>query len=35
MGGQGYASTRDYFDLPTMSVETWRTEGLNGAKRGR
>lgn len=25
MGGQGYASTRDYFDLPTMSVETWRT----------
>lgn len=26
MGGQGYASTRDYFDLPTMSVETWRNE---------
>jgi flavin reductase (DIM6/NTAB) family NADH-FMN oxidoreductase RutF len=24
MGGQGYASTRDYFDLPTMSVEQWR-----------
>jgi flavin reductase (DIM6/NTAB) family NADH-FMN oxidoreductase RutF len=33
MGGQGYASTRDYFDLPTMSVETWRREGLNGAER--
>jgi flavin reductase (DIM6/NTAB) family NADH-FMN oxidoreductase RutF len=26
MGGQGYASTRDYFDLPTMSVETWRAD---------
>lgn len=24
MGGHGYASTRDYFDLPTMSVEQWR-----------
>jgi flavin reductase (DIM6/NTAB) family NADH-FMN oxidoreductase RutF len=24
MGGNGYATTRDYFDLPTMSVETWR-----------
>lgn len=23
MGGQGYASTRDYFDLPTMSVDQW------------
>lgn len=35
MGGQGYARTRDFFDLPTMSVETWRTQGLNGAKRVR
>jgi len=35
MGGQGYASTRDYFDLPTMSVETWRRQGLNGAERTR
>jgi len=26
MGGQGYASTRDYFDLPTMSVDTWRAD---------
>lgn len=33
MGGQGYASTRDYFDLPTMSVETWRQKGLEGSKR--
>jgi flavin reductase (DIM6/NTAB) family NADH-FMN oxidoreductase RutF len=35
MGGQGYASTRDYFDLPTMSVDTWLGEGLAGAKRVR
>ncbi|MCU0820400.1 MAG: flavin reductase family protein [Beijerinckiaceae bacterium] len=25
MGGHGYASTRDYFDLPTMSVEQWQS----------
>ncbi|WP_439499608.1 flavin reductase family protein [Bosea sp. (in: a-proteobacteria)] len=24
MGGHGYATTRDYFDLPTLSVEAWR-----------
>lgn len=35
MGGQGYASTRDYFDLPTMSVETWRSKGLDGSRRTR
>lgn len=35
MGGQGYASTRDYFDLPTMSVETWRDKGMNGSRRSR
>ena len=35
MGGQGYASTRDYFDLPTMSVATWLGQGLGGAKRVR
>ncbi|MDJ1157340.1 flavin reductase family protein [Chelatococcus sp. SYSU_G07232] len=23
MGGHGYARTRDYFDLPTMSTEEW------------
>ncbi|WP_342363319.1 flavin reductase family protein [Terrarubrum flagellatum] len=23
MGGHGYATTRDYFDLPTMSVAAW------------
>lgn len=25
MGGHGYATTRDYFDLPTMSVEAWQS----------
>ncbi|HMR32578.1 MAG TPA: flavin reductase family protein [Geminicoccaceae bacterium] len=25
MGGHGYARTRDYFDLPTMSVDEWRS----------
>ncbi len=24
MGGHGYASTRDYFDMPSLSVEQWR-----------
>ena len=24
MGGHGYASTRDYFDMLGMSVEQWR-----------
>ncbi len=26
MGGHGYARTRDYFDLPTMSVEEWQAK---------
>jgi flavin reductase (DIM6/NTAB) family NADH-FMN oxidoreductase RutF len=25
MGGHGYARTRDYFDLPTMSVSEWES----------
>jgi len=25
MGGHGYATTRDYFDLPTMSVKAWQS----------
>lgn len=33
MGGQGYATTRDYFDLPTMSVDRWREHGLAGSSR--
>jgi flavin reductase (DIM6/NTAB) family NADH-FMN oxidoreductase RutF len=27
MGGHGYATTRDYFDLPTISVADWRGHG--------
>lgn len=27
MGGHGYATTRDYFDLPTMSVAEWKASG--------
>jgi flavin reductase (DIM6/NTAB) family NADH-FMN oxidoreductase RutF len=27
MGGNGYATTRDYFDLKTMSVDEWSTAG--------
>ncbi|CAN7701373.1 flavin reductase family protein [Bosea sp. LjRoot237] len=26
MGGQGYATTRDYFDLPTLSVDDWKAD---------
>lgn len=33
MGGHGYATTRGYFDLPTMSVETWRALGQAANKR--
>ena len=33
MGGHGYASTRDRFDLPTMSVDAWRTLGMAANKR--
>ena len=34
MGGHGYATTRDYFDLPTMSLDTWRANpDLANARR--
>ena len=33
MGGQGYARTRDYFDLPTMSVERWRAGAPDNNRR--
>jgi flavin reductase (DIM6/NTAB) family NADH-FMN oxidoreductase RutF len=33
MGGHGYATTRDYFDLPTMSVEAWQMHGAGLNKR--
>jgi flavin reductase (DIM6/NTAB) family NADH-FMN oxidoreductase RutF len=26
MGGHGYTTTRDYFDLPTMSVDEWAAQ---------
>lgn len=35
MGGHGYAATRDYFDLPTMSVETWRSDPEAADRRTR
>lgn len=28
MGGHGYATTRDYFDLPTMSVAAWNAGAI-------
>ncbi len=33
MGGHGYATTRDYFDLPTMSVSTWRDDPAAANRR--
>lgn len=34
MGGHGYATTRDYFDLPTMTADAWRENpGLANARR--
>ena len=33
MGGQGYAGTRDYFDLPTMSVENFRADAPENNQR--
>jgi flavin reductase (DIM6/NTAB) family NADH-FMN oxidoreductase RutF len=33
MGGHGYARTRDYFDLPTMSVDLWQTAGASANTR--
>lgn len=31
MGGHGYARTRDYFDLPTMSVSEWERTKRTGS----
>ncbi len=28
MGGHGYATTRDYFDLPTMNLAQWETGAI-------
>ena len=35
MGGHGYASTRDYFDLPTMSAEIWANDPGAADRRQR
>jgi len=35
MGGHGYATTRDYFDLPTMSGPTWETDPGAANRRRR
>lgn len=33
MGGHGYSTTRGYFDLPTMSVETWENDPAAANRR--
>lgn len=33
MGGHGYSTTRGYFDLPTMSVETWENDPATANRR--
>ncbi|ERI49925.1 flavin reductase [Pseudomonas sp. EGD-AK9] len=33
MGGHGYARTRDYFDLPTRSLQAWRERPGGGERR--
>jgi flavin reductase (DIM6/NTAB) family NADH-FMN oxidoreductase RutF len=33
MGGHGYATTRDYFDLETMSVEEWSASDRHAKRR--
>jgi flavin reductase (DIM6/NTAB) family NADH-FMN oxidoreductase RutF len=35
MGGHGYVGTNDYFDLPTMSLPTWRDDRGRGVVRRR
>lgn len=34
MGGHGYARTRDYFDLPTMTLSEWERRAANQNERG-
>ena len=33
MGGHGYTPTREYFDLPTMSVPEWEQMGAAANRR--
>lgn len=35
MGGHGYVTTRDYFDLETISVDEWATSGVAAKIRRR
>lgn len=35
MGGHGYVTTRDYFDLETISVDEWAASGLGAKSRRR
>ncbi len=35
MGGEGYATTRDYFDLATMPLEVWRADPAAAGRRKR
>jgi flavin reductase (DIM6/NTAB) family NADH-FMN oxidoreductase RutF len=35
MGGQGYATTRDYFDLSTLSVDDWIADPARANARSR
>ena len=35
MGGHGYATTRDRFDLPTIGVDRWAAEGHAANRRSR
>jgi flavin reductase (DIM6/NTAB) family NADH-FMN oxidoreductase RutF len=32
MGGHGYATTRDYFDLPTLSLSEWQARQSGGPR---
>jgi hypothetical protein len=34
MGGHGYARTRDYFDLPTRSLQAWTAPGWGAVLAG-
>ncbi len=35
MGGQGYVTTRDYFDLPTLSLDDWKAYPAGANARSR
>ncbi|MCY1186279.1 hypothetical protein D9M68_447470 [compost metagenome] len=33
MGGHGYSRTREYFDLPTRSLQAWRDDPHGGERQ--